>query len=128
MKKLAAKVAKPAQFLFHKNLPPRDFSIMTLYTYVRTTPVKYSPYPPTKSGIVSYLLRYMYTNVICVYALCPTPCCRLIRIARYIWEFFLIKSIRISLQNWEQGPYCYVYQYAKQYHAYRIHRAQEYYT
>jgi hypothetical protein len=36
MKKLASKVAKPAQiqpnsqFLFHKNLPPRDFSIMTL--------------------------------------------------------------------------------------------------
>ena len=35
-KKLASKVAKPAQiqpksqFLFHKNLPPRDFSIMTL--------------------------------------------------------------------------------------------------
>ena len=36
MKKLASKVAKPAQiqpksqFLFHKNLPLRDFSIMTL--------------------------------------------------------------------------------------------------
>ena len=36
MKKLASKVAKPAQIqpksqlLFHKNLPPRDFSIMTL--------------------------------------------------------------------------------------------------
>ena len=36
MKKPASKVAKPAQiqpksqFLFHKNLPPRDFSIMTL--------------------------------------------------------------------------------------------------
>ena len=36
MKKLASKVAEPAQiqpksqFLFHKNLPPRDFSIMTL--------------------------------------------------------------------------------------------------
>jgi hypothetical protein len=36
MKKLALKVAEPAQiqpksqFLFHKNLPPRDFSIMTL--------------------------------------------------------------------------------------------------
>jgi hypothetical protein len=36
MKKLASKVAKPAQiqpksqFLFHINLPPRDFSIMTL--------------------------------------------------------------------------------------------------
>ena len=36
MKKTASKVAKPAhiqpksQFLFHKNLPPRDFSIMTL--------------------------------------------------------------------------------------------------
>ena len=35
MKKPASKVAKPAQiqpksqFLFHKNLPPRDFSIMT---------------------------------------------------------------------------------------------------
>ena len=38
MKKLASKVAKPAQiqpksqFLFHKNLPPRNFSIMTLLT------------------------------------------------------------------------------------------------
>ena len=36
MKKTASKVAKPAQiqpksqFLFNKNLPPRDFSIMTL--------------------------------------------------------------------------------------------------
>ena len=36
MKKPASKVAKPAQiqpksqFLFHKNLPPRNFSIMTL--------------------------------------------------------------------------------------------------
>ena len=36
MKKTASKVAKPAQiqlksqFLFHINLPPRDFSIMTL--------------------------------------------------------------------------------------------------
>ena len=39
MKKPASKVAEPAQiqpksqFLFHKNLPPRDFSIMTLHTY-----------------------------------------------------------------------------------------------
>ena len=38
MKKPASKVAKPVQiqpkskFLFHKNLPPRDFSIMTLVT------------------------------------------------------------------------------------------------
>ena len=37
MKKLASKVAEPAQiqpksqFLFHKNLPPRDFSLMTLF-------------------------------------------------------------------------------------------------
>ena len=36
MKKLASKVAEPAQiqpksqFLFHENLPPRNFSIMTL--------------------------------------------------------------------------------------------------
>ena len=36
MKKSASKVAEPAQiqpksqFLFHKNLPPRDFSLMTL--------------------------------------------------------------------------------------------------
>ena len=36
MKKPASKVAEPAQiqpksqFLFHKNLPPRDFSIITL--------------------------------------------------------------------------------------------------
>ena len=72
--------------------------------YVRTTPVKCSPYPPTKSGIVSYLLRYMYIYVICVYVSCSTPCCRLIRIAGYIWEFYLIKSIRISLQNWKQVP------------------------
>ena len=41
MKKPASKVAKPAQiqpksqFLFHKNLPSRDFSIMTLFTIVR---------------------------------------------------------------------------------------------
>ena len=38
MKKMASKVAEPAQiqpksqFLFHKNLPPRDFSLMTLHT------------------------------------------------------------------------------------------------
>ena len=37
MRKLASKVAEPAQiqpksqFLFHKNLPPRDFSLMTLH-------------------------------------------------------------------------------------------------
>ena len=43
MKKPASKVAEPAQiqpksqFLFHKNLPPRDFSIMTL---VRTRDYK----------------------------------------------------------------------------------------
>ena len=36
MKKTASKVTEPAQiqpksqFLFHKNIPPRDFSIMTL--------------------------------------------------------------------------------------------------
>ena len=36
MKKAASKVAEPSQiqpksqFLFHKNLPPRDFSLMTL--------------------------------------------------------------------------------------------------
>ena len=36
-KKTASKVAEPgqiqpkSQFLFHKNLPPRDFSIMTLF-------------------------------------------------------------------------------------------------
>ena len=36
MKKPASKIAEPgqiqpkSQFLFHKNLPPRDFSIMTL--------------------------------------------------------------------------------------------------
>ena len=36
MKKPASKVAEPAQiqpksqFLFHKNLPPRDFSVMIL--------------------------------------------------------------------------------------------------
>ena len=40
MKKPASKVAEPAQiqpksqFLFDKNLPPRDFSIMTLDTLV----------------------------------------------------------------------------------------------
>mgnify|MGYP007042683875 CR=1 FL=1 len=39
MKKPALKVAEPAQiqpksqFLFHKNLPPRDFSLMTLGAY-----------------------------------------------------------------------------------------------
>ena len=37
MRKPASKVAEPAQiqpksqFLFHKNLPPRDFSLMTLH-------------------------------------------------------------------------------------------------
>ena len=37
MRKPASKVAEPAQiqpkyqFLFHKNLPPRDFSLMTLF-------------------------------------------------------------------------------------------------
>ena len=41
MKKTASKVAKPAQiqpislFMFHKNLPLRDFSIMTLFTVRR---------------------------------------------------------------------------------------------
>ena len=40
MKKPASKVAKPAQiqpksqFLFHKNFPRRDFSLMTLYVSV----------------------------------------------------------------------------------------------
>ena len=39
MKKTASKVAEPAQnqpksqFLIHKNLPPRDFSLMTLGFY-----------------------------------------------------------------------------------------------
>ena len=44
MKKTALKVAEPAQiqpksqFLFHKNLPPRNFSIMTLLNrYYRVT-------------------------------------------------------------------------------------------
>ena len=43
MKKPASKVAKPAQiqpksqFLFHKNLPPRDLSIMTLRASVLAT-------------------------------------------------------------------------------------------
>ena len=42
MKKTGSKVAKPAQvqpksqFLFHKNLPPRDFSIMTLVPIIST--------------------------------------------------------------------------------------------
>ena len=42
MKKPASKVAEPAQiqprsqFLFHKNLPPRDFSTMTFYEIVAT--------------------------------------------------------------------------------------------
>ena len=40
MKKPASKVAEPAQiqpksqFLFHKNLPPRDFSLMTLISRI----------------------------------------------------------------------------------------------
>ena len=40
MKKAASKVAEPAQiqpksqFLFHKNLPPRDFSLMTLPAFI----------------------------------------------------------------------------------------------
>ena len=40
MKKTASKVTEPAQiqpksqFLFHKNIPPRDFSIMTLVVLV----------------------------------------------------------------------------------------------
>jgi hypothetical protein len=52
MKKPASKVAEPAQiqpksqFLFHKNLPPRDFSLMTLSVgtseeYRGTTPECY---------------------------------------------------------------------------------------
>ena len=42
MKKPASKVAKLAQiqpksqFLFHKNLPPRDFSLMTLANSITT--------------------------------------------------------------------------------------------
>merc|ERR1711894_163891 len=43
MKKPASKVAEPAaqiqpksQFLFHKNLPPRDFSLMTLVLNSKT--------------------------------------------------------------------------------------------
>ena len=41
MKKPASKVAESAQIqpksqlLFHKNLPPRDFSIMTLFLIIR---------------------------------------------------------------------------------------------
>ena len=44
MKKLASKVAEPAQiqpksqFLFHKNLPPGDFSIMTLFLEFHVKP------------------------------------------------------------------------------------------
>ena len=47
MKKPASKVAEPAQiqpksqFLFHKNLPPRDFSIMTLVITVVTLSMYY---------------------------------------------------------------------------------------
>ena len=49
MKKAASKVAEPAQiqpksqFLFHKNLPPRDFSIMTLDLTPDLAPSKYLP-------------------------------------------------------------------------------------
>ena len=49
MKKTASKVAEPAQiqpksqFLFHKNLPPSDFSIMTLYL-AKVKGSKKSPY------------------------------------------------------------------------------------
>ena len=49
MKKPASKVAKPAQiqsksqFLFHKNLPPRDFSIMTLPLELEAFSVFYWP-------------------------------------------------------------------------------------
>ena len=41
MKKPASKVAEPAQiqpksqFLFHENLPPRDFSLMTLRMQIK---------------------------------------------------------------------------------------------
>jgi hypothetical protein len=46
MKNPASKVAKPAQiqpksqFLFHKNPPPLDFSIMTLLAVVRKSFIK----------------------------------------------------------------------------------------
>ena len=43
-----AQIQPKSQFLFHKNLPPRDFSIMTLhtpYTLLLSTP-RFS-YPPT---------------------------------------------------------------------------------
>ena len=48
MQKLASKVAEPdqiqpkSQFLFHKNLPPRDFSIMTL-TWISVIDVSLVP-------------------------------------------------------------------------------------
>ena len=54
MRKLASKVAEPAQiqpksqFLFHKNLPPRDFSLITLHkmmTWTKNWWVKKSNYP-----------------------------------------------------------------------------------
>ena len=47
MKKPASKVAEPAQiqpesqFLFHKNLPPRDFSIMTLHSDMQCSPLTF---------------------------------------------------------------------------------------
>ena len=46
MKKTASKVAEPAQiqpksqFLFHKNLPPQDFSMMTLIGPVEVVSIK----------------------------------------------------------------------------------------
>ena len=50
MKKPASKVAEPAQiqpksqFLFHKNLPPRDFSIMTLIVACNLMLIKFRFY------------------------------------------------------------------------------------
>ena len=53
MKKQASKVAEPAQiqpksqFLFHKNLPPRDFSLMTLHTNKLCTQLSSTQIEPT---------------------------------------------------------------------------------
>ena len=61
MKKPASKVAEPAQiqpksqFLFHKNLPPRDFSIMTLGI---GHALKYRDYTPRV--IITYHLFIIY--------------------------------------------------------------------
>ena len=69
MKKPSSKVAKPAQIqpksplLFHKNLPPRDFSIMTLSTTMFFRPISSLLWPSSLFRNVHILANRLTTSI-----------------------------------------------------------------